>query len=84
MPVPISPADDEFFAPLAGLKFGPQTELYLRLVHNDGKEGERIAAAAKVVSDFSIATECGISRERDPDQVRGLIRAHAAASAEPG
>jgi hypothetical protein len=83
MPVPAARTDDEFFAPLASLKLGQQTELYLGLVHNDGKEGERIAAAAKFVPDFGIGTECGIARERDPDKVRGLIRAHATASAEP-
>jgi hypothetical protein len=83
MPVPIARTDDEFYAPLAGLKLGPETELYLGLIHGDGKDDERIAAAAKVVSDFGIATECGIARQRTPEQVRELIRAHAAVSAEP-
>jgi methionine synthase II (cobalamin-independent) len=83
MPVPISRTDDEFYAPLAGLHLGPDTELYLGLVHGDGREAERIDAAAKVVTDFGIATECGISRQRTPEQVRDLIRAHAAAAAEP-
>jgi hypothetical protein len=83
MPVPIARTDDEFFAPLAALKLGPETELYLGLVHDDGREPDRIAAAAKFVSDFGIGTECGVGRERDSEQVRGLIRAHATASAEP-
>jgi methionine synthase II (cobalamin-independent) len=83
MPVPIARTDHEFFAPLAALKLGPETELYLGLVHDDGREPDRIAAAAKFVSDFGIGTECGVGRERDSEQVRGLIRAHATASAEP-
>jgi len=83
MPVPIDRTDDAFYAPLADLRLGPETELYLGLVHDDGKDDERVAAASKVVSDFGIATECGIARQRTPEHVRALIRAHAAASAEP-
>ena len=83
MPVPIARTDDAFYAPLADLRLGPETELYLGLIHADGKDEQRVAAAAKVVADFGIATECGIARQRTPDQVRELIRAHAAVSAEP-
>jgi methionine synthase II (cobalamin-independent) len=83
MPVPIARTDDAFYGPLADLQLNRETELYLGLIHGDGKDAERIAAASKVVSDFGIATECGIARQRTPEQVRALIRAHAAASAEP-
>jgi methionine synthase II (cobalamin-independent) len=83
MPVPISRTDDEFYAPLQDLELGPETELYLGLVHGDGRESERIEAAARIVSDFGIATECGIARQRTPEQVRDLIHAHAAAAPEP-
>ena len=83
MPVPIDRTDDAFYSPLADLKLSQATELYLGLVHADGRNAERIAAASKVVSDFGIATECGIARQRTPEQVRELIRAHVAASTEP-
>lgn len=83
MPVPIARTDDAFYAPLIDLHLGPDTELYLGLVHADGDEERRIAAAAKVVSDFGIATECGISRQRTPEQVRKIIQAHATATAAP-
>jgi hypothetical protein len=83
LPVPANRDDDAFYAPLADLKLGPETELYLGLVHADGRNDARIAAASKVVEDFGIATECGIARQRTPDQVRELIRAHAASSREP-
>ena len=83
MPVPIARTDDAFYAPLSYLRLGPEPELYLGLVHGDGRDRQRIDAAAKVVSGFGIATECGIARQRTPERVRELIRAHAAASAEP-
>lgn len=83
MPVRI---DDEFFAPLRDLKLLPGTELYLGVVQAaDGAEGtrKRIAVAAKYVSSFGIATECGIARARTPDLVKSLIDVHAATSSEP-
>src|SRR5581483_10375971 len=83
MPVPIARTDDAFYAPLADLRLPPETELYLGLIHADGRDAERVAAAQKVVSDFGVATECGIARQRTPEQVRELIRAHAAVTAEP-
>jgi hypothetical protein len=83
MPVPIDRTDDEFYAPLAGLELAPETELYLGLIHADGHDQDRVTAAGKVVSDFGVATECGIARQRSPEQVRALIHAHAAVSAEP-
>src|ERR1041385_8224166 len=59
MPVPRGRADDAYFAPLKNLKLKPGTQLCLGLVHyTDGVEGthRRIAAAERVVRDFSVAT----------------------------
>jgi len=86
MPVPVARSDDAFFAPFGDLRLGPDTELYLGLVHADGVEGvrRRIAAAHKVVGDFGIATECGMARARTPTVVTDLLKIHAAASREPG
>jgi methionine synthase II (cobalamin-independent) len=85
MPVPINRHDYAYFKPLRDLKLSPRTELYLGLVHSDGVEAtqKRIAAASKYVSDFGIATECGIARLRAPAQVRRLLEIHAGASREP-
>ncbi|MBV8055481.1 MAG: hypothetical protein JO071_09615, partial [Deltaproteobacteria bacterium] len=78
IPVPRGRADHDYFAPLAGLKLQPGTELYLGLVHfTDGLEGakRRVAAASGVISDFGIATECGLGRRR-PDTISELLRLH--------
>jgi methionine synthase II (cobalamin-independent) len=84
MPVPIDRDDDAYFAPLSGLEL-EGTELYLGLIHHDGTEANnrRVAAASKHASDFGVATECGIARQRSPDRVRDLIQAHAAATTDP-
>ena len=78
MPVPIERDDDAYFMPLADLRLGPSTELYLGLVHReDGVEGaqRRANAAAKYVSGFGVATECGMGR--DPrDAIPNLLRIH--------
>ena len=86
MPVPIDRADDAFYAPLGDLQLGAGTELYLGLVHvRDGAEGTagRMAAARRHVAAFGVASECGISRGRDPDLARAFIEAYAAAAAAP-
>jgi methionine synthase II (cobalamin-independent) len=85
MPVPRDRTDDAYYRPLENLKLAAGTELYLGLVHADGKENvrKRIAAASKYVSDFGIATECGMARARTPDVVLTLLKAHAANSREP-
>jgi hypothetical protein len=65
MPVPIERDDDAYFAPLAGLRLPPETELYLGLVHfEDGVAGtqRRIDAAAPHADGFGVATECGLGR----------------------
>jgi len=83
MPVPIDRSDDAFFAPLVNLQLRPETELYLGLVHaQDGVEGttRRMAAARKFVKDFGIASECGISRGRDPNLAMEFIKTYAGAA----
>ena len=78
LPVPIERDDDAYFAPLAGLNLAPTTELYLGLVHReDGIEGaqRRANTAAKYVTGFGVATECGMGR--DPREViPELLRIH--------
>ncbi len=86
MPVPISRTDDGYFSPLADLKLGPGTELYLGVIHaGDGEVGtqKRISVAAKYVPSFGIATECGISRARKPELVNRLLELHASCAREP-
>jgi hypothetical protein len=84
MPVPIDRTDDAFYAPLAGLQLHPETELFLGLVHvQDGVEGtrRRMAVASKFVSQFGIASECGISRGRDPRTAERFLEVYAGAAA---
>jgi hypothetical protein len=79
MPVPRDRSDDAYFAPLAGLRLKPETELSLGLVHyTDGVAGtrKRLATAERHVKDFSVATECGFGR-RDPATIAELLRIHA-------
>ena len=51
LPVPKPRSDDAYYAPLAGLKLRPETELYLGLVHRDDMAGNaaRLAAARRHV-----------------------------------
>ena len=84
MPVPIERTDDAFYAPLKDLRLAAGTELYLGLVHaRDGVDGtkRRIAAAKKVIPVFGIASECGISRGRDPNFALDFIKTYAGAAA---
>jgi hypothetical protein len=84
MPVPIDRTDDAFFAPLQNLQLATGTELYLGLVHaQDGVEGttKRISAARGYVRDFGIASECGISRGREPNLALEFIKTYAGAAA---
>jgi hypothetical protein len=85
MPVPIKRADEAYFAPLARLERPSGTDLYLGLVHAaDGVEGtrRRMATAEQFVSDFGIASECGIARGRRPDVVMDILQVSAAAAKE--
>jgi hypothetical protein len=82
MPVPRGRSDDAYFAPLQDLRLRPETELVLGLVHHgDGVAGtrRRMAAAAKFVTEFGIATECGLGR-RPPETLPQLLRIHAEAA----
>jgi hypothetical protein len=82
MPVPRDRSDDAYFAPLKNLKLKPATQLSLGLVHHTGGVAgtrQRLAAAERHVSDFSIATECGFGRRR-PETIPELLRIHAEAA----
>jgi hypothetical protein len=64
MPVPKNRVDEEYYAPLKGLKLGEETELFLGLAHGGDLDGteKRIEIAGKVVGGFGVATECGMGR----------------------
>lgn len=79
LPVPIERDDDAYYEPLRQLHLHPETELYLGLVHiADGLEGSRrrTEVAARHVSNFGVATECGFGR-RPPETVPDLLKIHA-------
>jgi methionine synthase II (cobalamin-independent) len=85
LPVPISRATDEFFAPMRDFKLPSSTEIYLGLIHAvDGVEGtkKRIELAAKYVPRFGVATECGFARARKKDLVRKLLDIHKASTVQ--
>ena len=81
MPVPKERTDDAFFAPLERLRLGPETRLYLGLVHHGDAAGDaaRLAAARRHVRVDGIATECGMARG-DPAQLPALLAAHRRAA----
>lgn len=84
MPVPAARLDDAFYAPLEQLQLATSTELYLGLVHvGDGVRGSirRVAAAKRHTRDFGIASECGISRGRDPNLALDFIDVYAKTAA---
>ena len=82
LPVPKEREDEDYYRPLANLKLPESTELYLGLVHQTGgieSTNRRIAAAARVVGRFGVATECGLGR-RSPETLLDLLDQHAAAA----
>ena len=84
MPVPADRLDDAFYAPLEQLQLAASTELSLGLVHvKDGVSGStaRLAAAKRHTRDFGIASECGISRGRDPNLALDFIDVYAKTAA---
>jgi hypothetical protein len=84
MPVPADRLDDAFYVPLEQLQLAAPTELYLGLVHvKDGVSGStaRAAAAKRHTRDFGIASECGISRGRDPNLALDFIDVYAKTAA---
>jgi hypothetical protein len=73
-----------FYVPLEQLQLAAPTELYLGLVHvKDGVSGSmaRAAAAKRHTRDFGIASECGISRGRDPNLALDFIDVYAKTAA---
>jgi hypothetical protein len=79
MPVPKERDDEAYFAPLAGLRLRPETELFLGLVHRlDGIDGARrkIAAARKFAPAFGVATECGMGRYFQPETMPEVFALH--------
>jgi hypothetical protein len=82
LPVPKDRIDDGYFAPLAGLKMRPETQLYLGLIHRDDAVGDdaRLAAARRYARVDGIATECGMARG-DPASFPALLAAHAKVAA---
>jgi hypothetical protein len=83
MPVPIARDDEAYFAPLKNLHRPGGTQLFLGLVHlDDGLEGtrRRIATAARVVEDFGIASECGLSN-RPEGYTESILALHREAAA---
>lgn len=86
MPVPIERDDAAYFEPLQGLALKPETALSLGLLHKeDGLAGarRRSAAARAVVTDWAVATECGMGREPS-ESIPGLLDLHAQACRELG
>jgi hypothetical protein len=81
MPVPKGRTDDAYFAPLENLRLGPQTELYLGLIHHDDAKGDaaRLAAARRHARVDGVGTECGMARG-DPARLPALLVAHARAT----
>ncbi len=77
LPVIKARTDDAYYAPLANLKLGKGTELYLGLVHRDDDAGNaaRLAAARRHARIDGIGTECGMARG-DPAKFPGLLAAH--------
>ncbi len=78
MPVPRERKDSAYFEPLGELRLKPETCLFLGLVHQtDGLQGalERVDSACRTVSDFGVATECGLGR-RDPVSIPDLLKLH--------
>lgn len=85
-PVPLKRNNEAYFAPFAGLRLDPATEIYLGVVHlAEGVEGiaHKLAQARRFTRVDAISTECGIARARKPDLVREILELQAAASREP-
>jgi hypothetical protein len=81
MPVPKSRTDDGYFAPLEKLRLGPDTALYLGLIHHNDAQGDaaRLAAARRHARVDGVATECGMARG-DPARLASLLAAHTRAA----
>jgi hypothetical protein len=77
MPVPNNRGDNAYFAPLRELK-SSDTNVFLGLIHlHDGVEGslKRVEMARRYLSDFGVATECGLGR-RPRETLPEVLRIH--------
>jgi hypothetical protein len=74
IPVPKERDDAAFFKPLRDLRIGPASEFYLGLVHRDGGNARRIAAASPYIKQFGVAAECGLGRYK-AEEVPALFAA---------
>jgi hypothetical protein len=81
MPVPKSRTDDGYSAPLENLRLGPDTDLYLGLIHHNDAQGDaaRLTAARRHARVDGVATECGMARG-DPARLASLLAAHVRAA----
>ena len=77
LPVPQDHRDAGYLAPLADLKLGAETKLYLGLIHYDDMASDRarMAAAAKVCKNFGVASECGWG-QAEPGRLEGFLKSH--------
>lgn len=83
LPVPIDRDDDAYFAPLAEVEWPGSAQLFLGLLHHeDGVDGalRRAATAARFVSEFGVATECGFGRG-PRERTEPLLDLHEAVAA---
>lgn len=79
LPVPRNREDTAYFEPLKNLDIGPDSRLYLGLVHAHDLEGtkRRIEIARSVIQhDFGVATECGLGRtpREDVDSIFQILK----------
>jgi ubiquinone/menaquinone biosynthesis C-methylase UbiE len=78
LPLPTHRVDASDYEPLALLRLGQETELYLGVISpGDGEAGAgaRIAMAQRYIEDFGVATVCGWGRLPEYE-VPGLIDLH--------
>ena len=80
VPAPKHRDDAAYYAPLAALSLPEGCDLFLGVIHHNERDSDRrrIAAAARTVSDFGIATECGWGRGH-PARAPGLLDSHRVA-----
>ena len=81
-PVPRHTRDGGYFAPLDRLTLRDETQLFLGVVHDDNKLAvthHQIALAAQRISDFGVASECGLGALAASDVVP-LLKAHRLAA----
>ncbi|MGE0630086.1 MAG: hypothetical protein AB7O43_19975 [Hyphomicrobiaceae bacterium] len=71
-------SDDAFFEPLARLR--PEgARVYLGMIHNMERYGERVAAARKFLPDFGVGAYCGFGR-KPKSELDQILNDHIAAA----